>query len=172
MAPPLILCIDDNEEGLDLRKLVLEASGYSVLLATDGARGLELFADNPVAAVVLDYAMPGMNGGEVATEMRRLKPDVPIILLSGFVSEMPPDALNVIDLFIAKGSPTLSLTQELKKRVPLPATPSRKLPQRQELMAQAEEIIATSRGVVRRNRQAVREGRQHLDSWFNKKNKE
>jgi CheY-like chemotaxis protein len=170
MAPPLILCIDDNEEGLEVRKLVLEAAGYSVLTAADGARWLELFADNPIAGVVLDYAMPGMNGGQVAAEMKRLKPDVPIVLLSGCVSEMPPDALNVVDLFIAKGSPTLSLTQELKKLVPQPL--QRKLPQREELIVKAEEIISASRGVTRRTRRVVRESQRHLDSWSNKNNKE
>jgi CheY-like chemotaxis protein len=160
---PLILCIDDNEEGLHLRKLVLETAGYSVLIAPDGARGLELFANNPVAGVVLDYAMPGMNGGEVAAEMRKLKPEVPIILLSGCVSEMPPDALGRVDQFIQKGSPVNSLTDALKQRVSAVAT-ERKQPKRQELIARAEQIIEASRGVAERGQQVARRGRQHLQA--------
>ena len=168
--PPLILCIDDNEPGLELRKIVLETAGYSVLLATNGPQGLELFGDHPVAGVVLDYVMPGMNGGQVAAEMRRLKPDVPIILLSGMVSEMPPDALDVVDLFIAKGEPAVSLTGELKKLVAL--APQHKRPQRQEMLHKAEKLISAARECTDRSRQVLRRGRRHLDSTAQKRNKE
>ena len=162
--PPLILCIDDNEQGLELRKIVLEATGYSVLVATNGEQGLELFADNRVAAVVLDYVMPGMNGGQVAAEMRRVKPEVPIILLSGMVSEMPPDALEVVDLFIPKGAPTVSLIQELKTMVPLAGSKERERPQRQEAFAKAEKLISAARGFTDRSRQVMRQGGRRLDS--------
>src|SRR5213082_2349046 len=111
---PLILCVDDNEEGLAIRRLVLEGAGYSVFTAAGGEQALALFADNEIAGVVLDYSMPGMNGGEVAAEMRRLKPQVPIILLSGFVTEIPQKALKLVDVFIPKGSPAAALLQELK----------------------------------------------------------
>src|SRR5215472_7864777 len=170
--PPLILCIDDNEQGLELRKIVLETAGYSVLLATNGPQGLELFGDHPVAGVVLDYVMPGMNGGQVAAEMRRLKPDVPIILLSGMVSEMPPDALDVVDLFIAKGEPAVSLTGELKKLVALTPQGERKRPQRQEMLHKAEKLISAARECTDRSRQVLRRGRRHLDSTAQKRNKE
>src|SRR5579859_5019110 len=69
----LILCVDDEVVGLRVRKILLERAGYEVLTAEDGNSGIELFATQPVDAVVLDYAMPGMHGGEVAKRMRQTK---------------------------------------------------------------------------------------------------
>ena len=70
----LILCVDDEVVGLRVRKILLERAGYQVLTAADGHSGMELFATQPVDAVVLDYAMPGMHGGDVAKKMRQAKP--------------------------------------------------------------------------------------------------
>ena len=81
----LILCVDDEVVGLRVRKILLERAGYQVLTAADGHSGIELFATQPVDAVVLDYAMPGMHGGDVAKKMRQTKPEVPILLLSAYV---------------------------------------------------------------------------------------
>jgi CheY-like chemotaxis protein len=107
----LILCIDDEELGLRVRKLVLERAGYRVLTGIDGPTGLGLFASEPVSAVVLDYYMPGMNGGEVAAEMRRLRPEVPIILLSAYIN-LPPEVIEMVDCTILKGDgPEILLTK-------------------------------------------------------------
>jgi CheY-like chemotaxis protein len=78
----LVLCVDDEQVGLQVRKILLERAGYRVLTAPDGPSGLAIFAAEPVEAVVLDYSMPGMHGGEVAVRMRQTKPQVPILLLS------------------------------------------------------------------------------------------
>ena len=64
--------------------------------------GLGLFVSRPIDAVVLDYQMPGMNGDQVASQMRRVKADVPILLLSGY-SELPPNELSCVDAFLRKG---------------------------------------------------------------------
>ena len=71
MSRPVILCIDDEELGLEIRKLVLERQGFTVLTARDGHTGLTIFDTHQVDAVVLDYAMPGMDGGQVATILRQ-----------------------------------------------------------------------------------------------------
>ena len=70
-TPHLVLCVDDEAVGLRIRKILLERAGYQVLTATDGDSGLQMFATHPVEAVVLDYSMPGMHGGEVARRMRQ-----------------------------------------------------------------------------------------------------
>lgn len=102
MPKPLILCIDDEELGLRVRKMVLESAGYQVVTGIDGPTGLSVFASEPVSAVVLDYYMPGMSGGEVAAEMRRLRPEVPIILLSAYIN-LPPEVIRMVDCTIVKG---------------------------------------------------------------------
>jgi CheY-like chemotaxis protein len=90
--------------------MLLEHLGYRVLTANSGREGLALFATHPVTAVVLDYRMPEMDGGQVAAEIRRLKPDVKILLLSAYL-DLPQELLNLVDGRVVKGtSPTAFLT--------------------------------------------------------------
>ena len=98
----LVLCIDDEQVGLQVRKILLERAGYRVLTALDGPTGLEIFANEPVEVVVLDYSMPGMHGGEVALKMRQTKPHVPILLLSAYMG-LPADVTSLVDLYMTKG---------------------------------------------------------------------
>ena len=97
----VLLCIDDNEDVLECEKSFLEAFGYTVLTAASGGRGLELASVHSVDVVIVDYLMPGMNGQEVAIEMRRLRPQAPIIMLSAAV-DVPERALKLVDAFITK----------------------------------------------------------------------
>jgi CheY-like chemotaxis protein len=116
----IILCIDDERAGLEARRELLEIDGYEVLTAQSGEQGLGLFVSHPIDAVVLDYKMPGMNGDRVARQMRRIKPDVPILMLSGY-SELPVNELSV-DAFLSKDEPwstvILTLDRLLNLRFP------------------------------------------------------
>ncbi|HEX2918148.1 MAG TPA: response regulator [Edaphobacter sp.] len=105
---PVVLCIDDELIGLKVRKMVLERAGYQVLTATDGASGISVFESEPVDVVVLDYSMPGMHGGEVASRMRQIKPHVPILLLSAYIG-LPGEVTSLVDLYMTKteGAPVL-----------------------------------------------------------------
>lgn len=98
----MILCIDDEELGLRVRTIVLERAGYQVAAALDGLRGLNIFVNQSVDLVVLDYFMPEMHGGQVAVEMRRLRPEIPIILLSAYLN-LPPEITRTVDCTILKG---------------------------------------------------------------------
>jgi CheY-like chemotaxis protein len=112
-----VLCIDDNLDVLDCEKAFLESFGYTVLTAPSGGKGLELASTHSVDVVIVDYFMPEMNGGEVATEMRRLRPLAPIIMLSGAV-DLPEQALKSVDAFIAKAhlaSQLLPAIEELRE---------------------------------------------------------
>lgn len=108
----LILCVDDEVVGLRVRKILLERAGYEVLTAPDGKSGLELFASQPIEAVVLDYAMPGMHGGEVARQMRSAKPGVPILLLSAYVG-LPEEISSLVDVYMTKGEGAPALLSKL-----------------------------------------------------------
>ncbi len=110
---PLILCVDDELIGLRVRKVLLERAGYRVLTAQDGAEGLRVFEREPVQAVVLDYSMPGMHGGEVAGRMRQIKPAVPILLLSAYLG-LPPDVTELVNLYMTKGEGAPVLLQMLE----------------------------------------------------------
>lgn len=113
-ANPLILCVDDEALGLQIRKAVLERAGYRVLTALDGSTGLNLFVDQPVAGVILDYFMPGMDGGQVAAAMRRERPDVPILLLSAYIN-LPPEVVQMVDFTVLKGEGPVELLARVRQ---------------------------------------------------------
>ena len=107
------MCIDDEPSGLLVRSRVLEINGYTVLSAQSGRDGLELFRRHRVDVVVLDYYMPELSGEAIASEMRRLKPQVPIILLSAFV-EVPETTLKLVDRVVLKAQHPDVLLKELE----------------------------------------------------------
>lgn len=98
----VVLCVDDEPVGLSVRKMTLESQGYCVLTAENGSQGLAIFSAKPVDLVILDYKMPGMNGDVVAEKMKRLKPSVPILMLSAYV-DLPSETLALVDKNLTKG---------------------------------------------------------------------
>ena len=116
MLPGRILCIDDEELGLLVRKLILEAEGFEVAIAPDGPTGLKLFGSLPFDLVVLDHSMPGMNGGQVAEELRRRSPGTPIVLLSAYVT-LPEEHIAMVDAYITKGESTDLLLTTIRQLI-------------------------------------------------------
>src|ERR1700733_2850435 len=114
-----VLCVDDEVVGLRVRKILLERAGYQVLPPADGYPGLELFTSQPIEAVVLDYSMPGMHGGEVAKRMRQAKPAVPILLLSAYVG-LPDEVSSLVDVYMTKGEGAPALLDKLGNLLSLP----------------------------------------------------
>jgi CheY-like chemotaxis protein len=100
--PSTILCIDDEEPGLKVRRILLETAGHRVLTALSGRQGIEIFQSENVDAVILDYWMAGMNGVATARELKRLKRSVPIIILSAY-GTLLDETLGVADVWIRKG---------------------------------------------------------------------
>ena len=100
-ARKTILCIDDDGSILSYQKALLERRGYNVLTAASPRQGLRIALECALAAVIVDYHMPEMTGHEVAIELRRLRPEVPIILLSSD-EEIPEHTLNTVDAFVPK----------------------------------------------------------------------
>ncbi len=99
-----ILCVDDDQVQVSGWSLYLQQHGYAVLSSSKSEEGLQMFATRPVDAVILDYSMPELDGNSVSVLMKRMKPEVPIILFTG-VSEMPAEALAHVDGFMLKGKP-------------------------------------------------------------------
>ena len=81
-----VLLVDDEEVILEVSQDLLKAMGYRVLLAKDGKEALEIFKKNQdvIDIVVLDMVMPNMGGGEAYDSMREIKPDIKVLLSSGF----------------------------------------------------------------------------------------
>ncbi len=80
-----ILVADDEEIVRSIATIALEGAGFRALLATNGQQALEMLRDNlEISLVILDLTMPVMNGEQAIPLIRALRPDVPIILSSGF----------------------------------------------------------------------------------------
>ena len=96
-----ILCVEDEPSQLLLRKLLMESQGYNVITAESGQEGLKQFQTNSVDLVILDYWMPRPNGMAVARQMKKLKPNVPIIIFSASQA-LPGEAIGIPDMWLRK----------------------------------------------------------------------
>jgi CheY-like chemotaxis protein len=92
--------VDDEPTGLTARRLLLSVAGYTVLTANSGSAALKLFGCNHVDAVITDHLLPDLTGAELTSEMKRLKPEVPVVLLTGMV-DLPP-GYELADLVLTK----------------------------------------------------------------------
>jgi DNA-binding response OmpR family regulator len=97
----ILLCIDDNAAELKLRTLILANAGYAVFTATTGEAGLHLFTHNHVDLVISDHVLQDVPGAQLIDEMKRLKPDVPFLMLSGLPDA--PEGAERADMFVTKG---------------------------------------------------------------------
>lgn len=91
-----VLFVDDEESVRDIAREFLEQEGYEVTLAASSEEAIRSFEDGVFDAVVTDYKMPGANGADLARHLRALRPGLPIILLTGFLSALDRDSLNSI----------------------------------------------------------------------------
>ena len=99
-----ILCVDDNEQALSVRKFMLETRGYRVLTAHTAADALEIFSAGNVDLVLSDLIMPQMDGNELIRRMKTIAPEVPTIILSGSVKNF--ERASSADAFLPKGACT------------------------------------------------------------------
>ena len=100
VSQKLVLCIDDDAAILSYEQILLEKSGYSVITTASAQQGLGLVTRCQFDAVLLDYELPGMNGCDVAFEIKRARPELVVILLSG--CDVPIYARAVVDGFVPK----------------------------------------------------------------------
>ncbi|MEI9898456.1 MAG: response regulator [Chthoniobacter sp.] len=92
-----VLVVDDEAAILFTLKRILEHAGYEVQTASSGREGLIAFQQGGWDLVTLDRSMPEMNGEEVAAEMKRIAPQVPLILITGFPhAVVQPGLFNAI----------------------------------------------------------------------------
>ena len=98
---PTILLVDDNAIQATARRNVLLKTGRAVVLASGAGNALEMLdgaaLQESVGLVITDHQMPGMNGPELVERLRERLPNIPVIVLSGYVDVEPEyDGLNVI----------------------------------------------------------------------------
>ncbi len=108
-----ILSVDDEPGILFTRQRLLENAGYEVLSAADGEQALHFFAGHDVDLVLLDYLMPGMDGGAVAHEIKQQKPQVPVIIVSA--SAVDDQTLTCVDYFLRKAEGPALLLEKVRQ---------------------------------------------------------
>jgi two-component system response regulator CpxR len=97
-----ILCVDDNEQYLSIRKVLLETRGYRVIACSNGAQALEVFRGGGIDLVLTDLVMTGgIDGSQLIEHIKTLSPHTPAILISGRVKIYERDSLA--DVFLPKG---------------------------------------------------------------------
>jgi two-component system response regulator CpxR len=96
-----ILCVDDNEQSLSIRKVLLETRGYRVVPCLNGEDALARFKRGGVDLVLADLIMPGLDGARLIEEIKAISPRTPAILLSGKVRIYERD--TQADVFLPKG---------------------------------------------------------------------
>ena len=107
-----VLLVDDNKSGMMARRSVLEELGYVTDGTTDSRKALEMFRKEPYDLVVTDFKMPEINGVELIVKLRAEKPDVAIILISGFV-----DSLGLTEKNTGANSVIMKSSNEVKHLV-------------------------------------------------------
>ena len=109
-----ILCVDDNEQSLSIRKVLLETRGYRVISCHNGEDALARFKKGGIDLVLTDLVMPGLDGAKLIEEIKSLSPRTPAILLSGKVRIYDRD--TQADVFLPKG---MHVPAELLERIRL-----------------------------------------------------
>jgi CheY-like chemotaxis protein len=100
-----VLLVDDNRDGLLVRRALIEEQGIQVQTAHNGEEGLRLFESCHFAVVVTDYRMPRMKGTELIERLRQIDPNVRVVLLSTLVEPLGLTEENTgADAVIAKNS--------------------------------------------------------------------
>jgi DNA-binding response OmpR family regulator len=96
-ANSILLCIHRDPAQLTL----LRENGYELVTATNGSEGLRLLRSRPVDAIVLEYHLGLLDGAVVAAEIKKFKPQLPIVMLADDL-ELPEGALKSVDAIVTK----------------------------------------------------------------------
>jgi PAS domain S-box-containing protein len=96
-ARTTILCVDDEETSLYFRRLVLEQHGYRVLTAGSARRALEIFLQHDVDLVISDLQLGRDTGDTLSAQMKRLRPSVPVLLLSEVTEHNSPSRYDRLE---------------------------------------------------------------------------
>ncbi len=96
-----ILCVDDNEQSLSIRKVMLETRGYRVIACSNAEDALSEFKKGGVDLILTDLVMPGVDGTQLINKIKDISPETPAVLFSGKIQIYDRDTRA--DVFLPKG---------------------------------------------------------------------
>jgi len=130
-----ILCVDDDEQSLSIRKIMLETRGYRVLACNSGEMALEAFRRGGIDLVLTDLIMPGVDGSRLIEKIKSLSPQTPAVLISGRAKIYERE--TQADVFLCKG---MYEPADLLERIRLLLVRKRGTKRQAEIRARAEEV--------------------------------
>lgn len=98
------LCVENHPEYLEALKYMLEAAGYEVLSATNARQAVAMLEKYPVEGVFLEYDLPDASGATVQAEMKRVKPEIPVLLFEG-IGNQTPFLIRFFDSYLRNVAP-------------------------------------------------------------------
>ncbi len=110
-----ILCIDGKPEALEVWKTALEGAGYRVLATTSGNQGIDLFRQGGADLAVVDLKSRDTHGAEVARQLRKLSPRLPVIMLCGSYWWPPEAALEFVSALVIKGDGAQAIVDKVQE---------------------------------------------------------
>ncbi len=116
-APCRILLVDDDPAVRESTATLLRVSGHAVIEAPGGAAGLARLAEQPIDVLITDLGMPDLTGWEVARAAKTHNPNLPVILVTGWGSEVARDAPDsrVVDRVLGKPVPLQELLDAISE---------------------------------------------------------
>lgn len=116
--PPTVLIADDNEQLLAFLSTLMAAEGWTVLLADSASKAKQLAAENIVDCVLLDNLLPDGSGVSLGGHLRRVRSDVPIMIMSGRISEQEERACLTMGFpFVQKPFDPRDLISQIRRRI-------------------------------------------------------
>ncbi|MCU1334314.1 MAG: response regulator receiver protein [Candidatus Angelobacter sp.] len=113
---PLVLCIEEDGQGLSFRKAFLETKGYRVLATGDSREGVTLFENNRISLVILGCGACELDGEVLARMLKRRNPNVPIVMCSG-AEELPQRVRQLADRVVTSAQGADVLLSAVQKSV-------------------------------------------------------
>jgi len=96
-----ILCVDDDERALSIRKVMLETRGYRVITSSDPETAIALITAGGIDLVITDLMMPKLSGAKLVDQLKAISPSTPALLFSGSVNACMEE--HLADAWLPKG---------------------------------------------------------------------
>jgi DNA-binding response OmpR family regulator len=84
-----VLCVENHAQYLEVLRYMLESAGYEVIAATTGSQGVSMLRKHAIEGVLLEYDLPDASGATIRAEMKRIRPEIPVLLFAGVGSQTP-----------------------------------------------------------------------------------
>lgn len=110
---PRLLCVDDDSAFRHFYKNLLSSYGYDVTVAANAKQALKAFLNGKIDAVLTDLEMPEMTGTELAARLKKLRPELPVLLVSGSAQAQTAQPSSV-DATFSKGAPSSKLVDQIE----------------------------------------------------------